>query len=130
MPYVMVPVPAEHEREFGQWLLARSLQARLSEWQDGAIEAAYADQDPRAQVLMGILAGQDELAVPATELAELAQMDVEEVVELMTVVCQYGFERHLAPLVMQQRDGGDSAELRSYLMGQEVRRTIRLLLAG
>lgn len=131
MPYVMVPVPTEHEQEFGEWVLKRSLEARLSAWPAGGIENVFAQIAPRAQAMVGEVARLGPAAVPAAELAELVQAEVSEVMEVIAEVCQYCFDRDIPPLVMVEQGGGaGGAGGQSYLMGDEVRRTLRTMLAG
>lgn len=92
MPYVMVPVPEEHEAELMQELLKMSLRERLNAWEPEPLRALVDGLEPTSRRLVTELA---EVSVNNRRLSESAAAallgidggELDEIVETINTQC-------------------------------------------
>ena len=78
MPYVMVPVPEEHEEEFTKELLAIGMRAAASAWNEAAVRSLMDGLGPVDVALVRAAAAPDRQVdrLEAGELAESLGVDI------------------------------------------------------
>lgn len=122
MPYVMVPVPAEHEEEFAQWLLGVTLRAKLSDWPPGAAAELVAGTDAVVRAALEVIAGGGEYYIPASEVAEAIGADEDSLLTGLAELAQRSAERSCPPLVMVRTEAdADGRTVSSLLMNASTR---------
>ena len=133
MPFVMVPVPAEHEKEFGEWLLTRTLQAKLSEWPEGAVAELLGHADDQVQKVLVHLAKAGDLWAKADKVAAIGGLQEAELLERLKAMTEISMTRHWPALVMIKTEAptkGSAAPTQSLLMPGPVRTEVIRILGG
>ncbi len=92
MPYVMVPVPAELEREVSQFVLRLTLSAALNKWDADSMARLFDACDPVArsvivQTALGNLDGQKTSDRKVGEALDMAPGEVVELAMRVNAVC-------------------------------------------
>lgn len=92
MPYVMVPVPEEHEEEFTKELLAISMRAAARAWDEATLRVLLDGLDAADVALVRAVAAPDRPVdhVSASELAATLGLDLTDVAEAIARVNQAG----------------------------------------
>lgn len=115
MPYVMVPVPEEHEDEFMQELLKMSLRERLSAWEAEPLLALVAELEPSGRRLVMKLAevSADNRRLSESEVASFLGVGVVELGEVVQAINTSCTDRSLPYLVLTapHRGPGDEVDL-------------------
>lgn len=88
MPYVLVPVPEEHEDELMEEVLKMSLRERLSAWDAEPLRALVGELEPSSRRLVTMLVevSVDNRRLSETEVATSLGIDVVELKEMVEAI--------------------------------------------
>lgn len=134
MPYVMVPVPEEHEKEFQSELLQLTLRASINAWDAAMVQGLLDELDEPALALVRVLvdAASANRRLTRQQVAELLQSDVATVSSLAERINHRsaGKGRPYLILVAPGEDpkAGEAAEV--LLITQVAVRLLQTLLGG
>lgn len=131
MPYVMVPVPEEHERDVHQMVLRLTLSAALNKWDPASVRRLLEDSsDNGRSVLLAVARGCSEGSfVSEHTIAELLGLSPNEVVELameVNAVCQANTWPALLLMKSDMEDQPDGSRrlVRRFMIGADPGRLV------
>ena len=102
MPYVMVPVPEEHEKEFQSELLQLSLRASLTAFDPEQLRGLVAELDPVALSFVARLveASSANKRLTRAQVADAAGLDVLELLAIADRINHHAAERSQPALIL------------------------------
>lgn len=113
MPYVMVPVPEEHEQELMAEVLRMSLRKSLGEWEVEPLRAVFEESEPTARALITVLAraSNDKRTLSRKQIAEATGAASADLVGLSDQVNARCITRKMPYLILTapEKDVGGAA---------------------
>jgi hypothetical protein len=131
MPYVMVPVPAEHEQELMTEILKMSVRDSMLGWNDASLTEFVGKSDaPSVDVLLVISdAIIENRKVSYADVATTLGIAEDEVVDQVVAINQRSTFQQRPYLIMEgPAPAGQRADARSLVIAKEYAVTLRRLL--
>lgn len=137
MPYVMVPVPEEHEADVLQFVMGLQVREAMTRWPEGAL-VRYLDEldDTEHAIVAGILErSQHRRIVPEADLATVTGLDPSTLTERVQGMAKRSWDAGVPALILtgkEERIGADGGteETLTYHIAPSLAAEIRDHLEG
>ena len=137
MPYVMVPVPEEHEDDVLQFLMGLQVQAAMNRWPEGALDRYLeALDDTERSIVAGIIErSRQRRIVPEADLAAATGLEPSVLSEQVQAMARRSWDANVPALVLTDKEqrvaaDGGTEEYLTYHIAPAVAAEVRVHLEG
>lgn len=121
MGYVMVPVPAHHQQEFGHWLLQQTLRAALATWSPEKLRAAVDRLDPDDRRIVLRIASVRGFWVDGPTVAADLGIELDDLLDRVQSMNQDCYDADSPPIVMVKAADQSRTGRPEFMMDNSIR---------